>query len=204
MILYTILKVTFQALFRTVFRARVLGRDNLPAEGPVILAANHMSNWDPPLLACFMRRHVAYMAKEELFKPPILGPAITACHAFPVKRGAGDRGAIKTAVHVLKLGHCLGLFPEGTRSRTGKMRKAEAGVGLIAALSGAPVVPAAILGTERIFANGGFLPKLTVCVGQPMHFTGDRKDKEALAAFSQSILDEIARMKQAVQDGTAK
>ena len=185
--LYAFLKVTFQLLFRVVFRARVLGRDNLPAIGPVILAANHMSNWDPPFLACFMRRHVAYMAKEELFEPPVFGP---------VKRGAGDRGAIKTAVQVLKLGHCLGLFPEGTRSRTGKMRKAEAGVGLIAAMTGAPVVPAAILGTNRIFANGGVLPQLTICVGKPMYFTGDRKNKEELAAFSQSILDEIARMKQ--------
>ena len=103
-----------------------------------------------------------------------------------------------TAVQVLKGGHCLGLFPEGTRSRTGKMRKAEAGVGLIAAMTGAPVVPAAILGTDKIFANGGFLPKLTILVGEPMHFTGDRKDKAQLEAFSQSILDEIARMKQTI------
>ena len=197
--LYAFLKITFQLLFRIVFRARVIGKEKLPETGAVILAANHMSNWDPPFLACFMRRHVAYMAKEELFEPPVFGPAIRACHAFPVKRGAADRAAIKTAVQVLKLGHCLGLFPEGTRSRTGKMRKAEAGVGLIAAMTGAPVVPAAIVGTDKIFANGGFLPQLTVCVGTPMHFTGDRKNKEELAAFSQSILDEIARMKQELQ-----
>ena len=191
--LYAFLKIFFQTLFRIVFRARVRGTEHLPKEGPVILAANHMSNWDPPLLACFMPRIVSYMAKEELF-----GTAIRICHAFPVKRGAADRAAIKTAVQVLKGGHCLGLFPEGTRSRTGKMRKAEAGVGLIAAMTGAPVVPAAILGTDKIFANGGFLPKLTILVGEPMHFTGDRKDKAQLEAFSQSILDEIARMKQTV------
>lgn len=197
--LYAILKIVFQLLFRIVFRARVIGAENLPQQGPVILAANHMSNWDPPFLACFMRRHVAYMAKEELFEHPVFGAAIRACHAFPVKRGAADRAAIKTAVEVLKLGHCLGLFPEGTRSRTGKMHKAEAGVGLIAALTGAPVVPAAILGTDKIFANGGFLPRLTVIVGEPMQFMGDRRKKEELAAFSQSILDEIARMKQTVR-----
>ena len=194
--LYAFLKIFFQTLFRIVFRARVRGTENLPKEGAVILAANHMSNWDPPLLACFMPRIVSYMAKEELFEHPIFGTAIRTCHAFPVKRGAADRAAIKTAVQVLKGGHCLGLFPEGTRSRTGKMRKAEAGVGLIAAMTGAPVVPAAILGTDKIFANGGFLPKLTILVGEPMHFTGDRKDKAQLEAFSQSILDEIARMKQ--------
>ena len=198
--LYAMLKIIFQLLlFRIVFRARVIGAENLPQQGAVILAANHMSNWDPPFLACFMRRHVAYMAKEELFEHPVFGAAIRACHAFPVKRGAADRAAIKTAVEVLKLGHCLGLFPEGTRSRTGKMRKAEAGVGLIAALTGAPVVPAAILGTDKIFANGGLLPRLTVIVGKPRTFTGDRRKKEELAAFSQGILDEIARMKETVQ-----
>ena len=69
---------------------------------------------------------------------------------------------------------------------------------LIAAMTGAPVVPAAILGPDKIFANGGFLPKLTILVGEPMHFTGDRKDKAQLEAFSQSILDEIARMKQTI------
>ena len=196
--LYAFLKIFFQTLFRIVFRTRVRGTEHLPKEGPVILAANHMSNWDPPLLACFMPRIVSYMAKEELFEHPIFGTAIRICHAFPVKRGAADRAAIKTAVQVLKGGHCLGLFPEGTRSRTGKMRKAEAGVGLIAAMTGAPVVPAAILGTDKIFANGGFLPKLMILVGEPMHFTGDRKDKAQLEAFSQSILDEIARMKQTI------
>lgn len=196
--LYAFLKIFFQTLFRIVFRARVRGTENLPKEGAVILAANHMSNWDPPLLACFMPRIVSYMAKEELFEHPVFGTAIRICYAFPVKRGAADRAAIKTAVQVLKGGHCLGLFPEGTRSRTGKMKKAEAGVGLIAAMTGAPVVPAAILGTDKIFANGGFLPKLTILVGEPMTFTGDRKDKAQLEAFSQSILDEIARMKQTV------
>ncbi|MBQ1809266.1 MAG: 1-acyl-sn-glycerol-3-phosphate acyltransferase, partial [Selenomonas sp.] len=121
--------------------------------------------------------------------------AITACHAFPVKRGAADRGAIKAALQVLKEGRCLGLFPEGTRSRTGKMGKAEAGVGLIAAMSGAPIVPAAIIGTDKIFANGGHFPKLKVIYGEPLQFTGDHKDKEALAAFSQQVMDKIAALK---------
>ena len=194
--LYAFLKIFFQTLFRIVFRARVRGTEHLPKEGPVILAANHMSNWDPPLLACFMPRIVSYMAKEELFEHPIFGTAIRICHAFPVKRGAADRAAIKTAVQVLKGGHCLGLFPEGTRSRTGKMKKAEAGVGLIASLTDAPVVPAAIIGTDRIFANGGHFPKLKVIYGEPMHFTGDRKDKEQLEAFSQAIMERIAELKE--------
>ena len=189
--LYSLLKVIFCLFFKLLFRAEIKNADMLPKEGAFILAANHMSNWDPPLLACFATRPVGYMAKEELFEPPVFGTAIRHCHAFPVKRGAADRGAIKTAVQVLKGGHCLGLFPEGTRSKDGKLHKAEAGVGLIAAMTGAPVVPAALIGTDKIFKSGSFFPKLKVIYGEPMSFTGDRKDKEQLAAFSQSIMDRI-------------
>lgn len=193
--IYFILRVIFCTFFKLLFRAEIIGKENLPREGAAIVAANHMSNWDPPLLACFLPRPVGYMAKEELFENPVFGGIIRRAHAFPVKRGAADRGAIKTAVQVLKTGHCLGLFPEGTRSRTGQMKKAEAGVGLIAAMTDAPVVPAAIIGTDRIFANGGLFPKLRVIYGKPLRFTGDRKDKEELAAFSQSVMDEIGRIK---------
>ena len=194
--LYRILSITFQAFFTLFFRARIIGRENMPQDGAVILAANHMSNWDPPLVAAFLSRPVSYMAKLELFQIPVFGRAITACHAFPVKRGAADRGAIKAAIQVLKQGKCLGLFPEGTRSRNGHMRKAEAGVGLIASMTGAPVVPAAVIGTDHIFANGGWFPKLKVVYGKPMVFAGDRKDKEQLEAFSQSIMERIAEIKE--------
>ena len=194
--LYGILQIVFGAFFKIFFRAEIIGRENMPKDGAVILAANHMSNWDPPFVATFLKRPVSYMAKIELFENPIFGAAIRSCHAFPVKRGAADRGAIKAAMQVLKQGRCLGLFPEGTRSRTGKMKKAEAGVGLIASLTDAPVVPAAIIGTDCIFANGGHFPKLKVIYGEPMHFTGDRKDKEQLEAFSQAIMERIAELKE--------
>ena len=198
--LYSLLQLIFSIFFKLFFRAEIYGRENMPKDGAVILAANHMSNWDPPFVATFLHRPVSYMAKIELFKNPIFGRAITACHAFPIKRGAADRGAIKAALQVLKEGRCLGLFPEGTRSRTGKMGKAEAGVGLIAAMSGAPLVPAAIIGTDKIFANGGYFPKLRVIYGEPMQFTGDHKDKEALAEFSQQVMDKIAALKAEYQN----
>ena len=118
--LYTILRIIFAIFFQVLFRAKTYGKEHLPAEGPVILAANHMSNWDPPLLATFLPRPVSYMAKIELFEHPIFGAAIRRCHAFPVKRGAADRGAIKAAINVLKQGRVLGLFPEGTRNRERK------------------------------------------------------------------------------------
>ena len=194
--LYGFLRVVFRLIFYILFRARVYGRENIPAEGAVILAANHASNIDPPLMASLIDRPVSYMAKIELFENPIFGAAIRRCHAFPVKRGESDRGAIKAAVTVLKEERVLGLFPEGTRSKTGKLQKAEAGVALIAAMTGAPIVPVAILNTHRIFANGGLLPQLRIMYGQPISFQGDRKSKEALDAFSAEIMAHIARMKE--------
>lgn len=194
--LYGLLQFIFGLFFKILFRAEIFGRENMPKDGAVILAANHMSNWDPPLVATFLSRPVSYMAKAELFANPVFGAAIRACHAFPVKRGAADRSAIKAAMQVLRQGKCLGLFPEGTRSRNGKMRKAEAGVGLIAAMTDAPVVPAAIIGTDRIFAKGTYLPPLKVIYGEPLRFQGDPKDKEQLEAFSQSIMDRIAELKE--------
>lgn len=193
--LYGFLQIVFRIFFYIVFRTRVYGRENIPAEGPIILAANHASNIDPPLMASLIERPVSYMAKIELFENPIFGAAIRRCHAFPVKRGESDRGAIKAAVTVLKEGRVLGLFPEGTRSKTGQLQKAEAGVALIAAMTGAPIVPVAILNTHRIFANGGLLPQLRIMYGAPMSFQGDRKSKEALDIFSAEIMSHIAQMK---------
>ena len=191
---YSFLRVFFRLFFKILFRARVLGVENIPREGAIILAANHLSNWDPPFLATFLDRNVNYMAKEELFANKIFAAAITNLGVFPVKRGTADRNAIKRALQVLKDGGCLGLFPEGTRSRTGALGKAEAGVGLIAAMSKAPLIPAAILDTNKIFSSGNFFPRLTVVYGRPMHFDGNAKDKAALAEFSQSIMGEIAKL----------
>ena len=196
--LYIFLQIVFRLLFYTVFRTRVYGRENIPKEGAVILAANHASNIDPPLMASLIERPVSYMAKIELFENPIFGAAIRRCHAFPVKRGASDRGAIKAAVTVLKEGHMLGLFPEGTRSKTGELQKAEAGIALIASMTGAPIVPVAILNSHRIFANGGLLPQLRIMYGAPISFQGDRKSKEALDAFSAEIMAHIKRMRDAL------
>lgn len=191
---YSILQVFFRPFFRWFFNAEAKGIENMPKEGGVILAANHLSNWDPPFLATYLDRRVSYMAKEELFHNPVFAWIITQCHVFPVKRGTADRGAIKKGLSRLKEGMCLAIFPEGTRSKNGKLGKAEAGIGLIAAMSKAPVVPAAIIGTRDIFSDKKFFPKLKVIYGKPMTFQGKVGDKEALQAFSQKIMDEIASL----------
>ena len=195
---YKIFKMLCRIWFGTILGTRVIGVENIPKDGAVILAANHVSNWDPPFLGTFMRREVCFMGKEELFKNPIMAAICRGLHVFPVKRGAADKTAIKTAVKILKDGKCFGIFPEGTRSKTGKLGKAEPGVSLIAAMTKAPIIPAALIITEKIFSKEKFFPRLAVVYGTPLKLTGSTKDKEALAEFAQSIMKEIARLKESV------
>lgn len=193
---YKIFKALCRLWFGIIFRTKVVGAENIPASGAFILAANHVSNWDPPFLGTFIAREVNYMGKEELFKNPIMAAICRGLHVFPVKRGTADKTAIKTAVKILKDGKCLGIFPEGTRSKTGKLGKAEPGVSLIAAMTKAPIIPAAIIDTEKIFSKEKFLPRLAVVYGKPLKFSGSTKDKEALANFAQEIMNEIAKLKE--------
>jgi len=195
---YKIFKMLCRFWFGLIFRTRVIGAENIPKSGAFILAANHVSNWDPPFLGTFIEREVCYMGKEELFKNPVMAWACRSLHVFPVKRGAADKTAIKTAVKILKEGKCLGIFPEGTRSKTGKLGKAEAGVSLIAAMTKAPIIPAAIVNTEKIFSRAEKFPRLAVVYGTPMKFTGSTKDRDALNDFAQSIMNEIAKLKASV------
>ena len=195
MMFYAFMRIFLRCFFKLLFKVKIIGVENVPKDGALILAANHISNWDPPFLATFLDIEVNYMAKEELFKNPIFSAIIKKLYAFPVKRGTADKNAIKHAVKVLKDNKCLGLFPEGTRSKTGELGKAEAGVGLITAMTKAPVLPAAIIGTNKIFSKDKLFPNLTVIYGKPMYFTGNTKDKEAIAEFSQLIMTEIAVLK---------
>ena len=192
---YALTKIICRALFGIIFRTKVIGAENIPAGGAFILAANHVSNWDPPFLGTFIRREVCYMGKEELFKNPVMAQICRWLHVFPVKRGAADKTAVKTALKILKGGGCLGIFPEGTRSKTGKIGRAESGVSLIAAMTGAPIIPAAIVNTEKIFSREKFFPQPAVVYGSPMKFTGSTKDKDALENFAQEIMNEIAKLK---------
>ena len=196
---YKFFKILCRIWYGIFLRTKVIGAENIPAEGGFILASNHMANWDPPFLGTFIAREVNFMGKEELFKNPIMAAICRGLHVFPVKRGAADKSAIKTAIKLLKDGKCFGIFPEGTRSKTGKLGKAEPGVSLIAAMTKAPIIPAAIVNTEKIFSREKFLPRLAVIYGTPIKFTGSTKDKQALADFAQEIMNEIAKLKSSAQ-----
>ena len=191
---YKFFKILCRIWYGIFFRTKVIGAENIPKSGGFILAANHMSNWDPPFLGTFTDREVNFMGKEELFKNPIMAAICRGLHVFPVKRGAADKSAIKTALKILKNGDCFGIFPEGTRSKSGKIRKAESGVSLIAAMSKVPIIPAAIVNTNKIFSEKLF-PRLVVVYGKPIFFEGNPKDKDQLSNFAQKIMSEVAKLK---------
>ena len=130
------------------------------------------------------------LAKEELFKVPILKNILENVHTFPVKRGASDRAAIKTALQMLEAKECICMFPEGTRSKDGKLHKGAPGVALIAAKSKATVIPVAIQGTFKLRP----FRKITLIYGKPMTFEAEKVDKENLQEFTEKIMQEIASM----------
>ena len=149
-ILWTILKL--------FYRLSVKGSENLPAKGPVVLVANHASYLDPIVLGVASRRPVDFMAKEELFKIFGLGWLMRRLYAFPVKRTAFDRRAIRTALKALAAGRVVGIFPQGTRQKDG-VGEAFPGAALLALKSAAPIVPAAIVGTGHVMPDGAKIPR---------------------------------------------
>ena len=168
------------------------GLENLPKSGPFIIAANHVSNWDPIVVALVLKRPVYFMGKKALFKYRIMAVICTALHAFPVKRGVPDRTAIRRALQVLEEGKVLGIFPEGARNTTGDM-KALPGVAMIALKSGVPVVPVACLGTRHTLPCGWIDP-LQVRVGPPIYNSEipEQGTKSArMERFSEEIMNKI-------------
>lgn len=166
---------------------KVFGKENLPATGGVIIASNHVSNLDPVIMGCTFDRRVSYLAKEELFKNPIFGWYISKLEAFPIKRGAGDRGAIREALKILESGRCFGIFPEGTRSKNGELQEGKAGAAMLALKAKVPVLPIGIKGS-------GEGKNIVVWVGNPMYFDEyyDRKaTKEDLEEITRRIMGEI-------------
>lgn len=145
---------------KVFFGLRAHGRDRIPSRGPLILAGNHISDWDPPVLGMACSRVPYYMAKSELFKKGIIDWLLKKLGAFPVNREGTDTGAMRTALDLLGRGEALALFPEGTRSVTGRLGRARHGIALIARRSGAPLVPFYISGTRKpmkaLFRRGGF------------------------------------------------
>ena len=147
-------------IFRFLFRGQTEGISNVPNTGGVVVVSNHGSHLDPPILGHALGRPVAFMAKTELFRIPILSFIISACGAYPVKRGAGDREALRTASNRLIEGFATGVFLDGTRQENGRVNDPKAGAALLAARTGCPILPVAIVNSHRAFPKGSIFPRL--------------------------------------------
>lgn len=161
---YSAFRVFITGIFKIIFRLSFEGVENLPKEGGYVYASNHRSNADPILITLKIKKRCAYMAKEELFKNPFLSLLIKAFGAFPVVRGKGDMAVIDQSVEKLKKGKNLVIFPEGTRSKDGKVGRGKTGVALIAARSNVDVVPVGVCFEGDL----GFRKKVVIRYGKPI------------------------------------
>ncbi|HEY7204965.1 MAG TPA: lysophospholipid acyltransferase family protein [Methylomirabilota bacterium] len=211
--LYAALKPIAVALMRLLFRLEVVNAGLVPATGPVLLVSNHVSVLDPPLIGGAAPRPLVFMAKEELFRIPLFGRFIRALNARPVRRDGSDVRALKAALAVLAEGHAMLVFPEGTRGQEGEaLREGKPGVGMLAVLSGAPVVPVFVSGSGAALPRGRALPrpaKVRVSFGPPLTFksegrsegtgagkrAGDDGRKEAYREAAQEMMRAIAQLR---------
>ena len=159
-LVYWLARAFLQPLFHVWFRLARIGREHIPAQGPVILASNHRSFLDPFVIAVMVRRPIYFVAKKELFLfHPVVSWILSALGAFPIDRGASDQEAMATARGILERGDVVLMFPEGTRVRPGSLGRPKRGVGRLALETGAPVVPVAVIGTEGVRSGWRIRPR---------------------------------------------
>ncbi|GIV18400.1 MAG: 1-acyl-sn-glycerol-3-phosphate acyltransferase [Armatimonadota bacterium] len=199
--LYVVSKWVLFPIFSVLFGMKVEGKENIP-EGAAILAPNHTSYLDPPVVAyAAWPRKCCFMGKAPLFQIPVLRWYIRRAGCFPVHQNTADRQALRTALEVLKMGELLIMFPEGTRSGDGYLLEPQTGVALLAKLSGTPVVPTAVIGTREILPADPRLPRwhrLQVVFGEPMHYQRFAEqyesDRQTRDAFSHELMRRIGEM----------
>jgi 1-acyl-sn-glycerol-3-phosphate acyltransferase len=181
-------------LFKKVFRVEVVGYENIPQSGPYIVASNHRSHLDPPVLNSAFPEPLVFLAKEELFKPP-LGWFIRHMRAVPIRRGSGDVDTLEMVLELLHKGCPVAIFPEGTRARPGEFLRPKPGVGLLAVKSGVPVIPVLIEGTDAVFPRGSKAPKpgypIRVYIGKPRRFDGYEDNLKSYRKVALEIMEAI-------------
>lgn len=185
-----------KVVVRAVYGFRSIDAQNVPATGPVIVACNHVSYLDPVVLGIGFLRPVTYLAKKQLFEIPVLGPIIANLGAYPLDRDAGGAAALRAALRALKEGRCIGIFPEGGRNLDGRHEE-KGGAALLGALSGAPVVPAAIAGTRHARP----FHRVRVIYGEPLLVERKRKaDGDDLEKWTAEIMRRIRALEESIGD----
>ena len=194
--LYFIGRIILWPIYKLMFFFKVNGRENIPKNGAYIICSNHLSNHDPIMLGVSLRRQIYYMAKAELFKNPIGGQVIRWLGAFPVNRGAGDGKAINEAEEVVKKGRLLGIFIEGTRSKTGEFLRPKSGAAIIAHQMNVPIIPICITPKNKQYR---IFQRVTVSIGKPMtpqELGLNKGTPEEFRNASRTVMNEIKKMRE--------
>jgi 1-acyl-sn-glycerol-3-phosphate acyltransferase len=195
-VVYRIVAGILRSLAWVLFRPRVTGRSHIPDSGPVLIAPIHRSNVDFALTLFISQRKIFFMAKDSLFRVPLLGPLVRHLGAFPVNRGTPDRQSLHLAEEVLRRGYALVLFPEGTRREGLEVEPLHDGAMFVAARTGATVVPVGVGGTERVLPKGAKLPRpvrVRIVVGAPIAppTSQGRVSRSAISAKSEELRAEL-------------
>jgi 1-acyl-sn-glycerol-3-phosphate acyltransferase len=193
---YPLVRAIVTPLCLLLYRTRAIGVKNVPKTGPVLLAPNHFSQMDHFFTGVYLRRQVRFMAKSQLFGPPVLTYVYKHGGVFPVRRGHNDQEAFKTAFTILEQDGMLLIYAEGGRSRTGELGDVKPGIGRIALESGAPVVPVAIHGSASVRRWKRFrFPKVTVQFGEPLSFpVEEAPSRERQLEVATEIFDRVREM----------
>jgi len=189
-----------KAIAKTFFNYRVIGAENMIEEGPCIIAANHCSNLDPPLVGIACKRAIHYLGKKSLLDVPILGPIFPQLNVIPVDQKNADRSALIGAIRVVKNGGAVLIFPEGSRSPDGNLQPAQPGIGMIAAKTGAPVAPVLIRGSFEALRRGKLFPRpmqITITIGRCFAFSSTQRPVDRpYQEISERIIIALASLKQ--------
>ena len=192
--LYKFYSAIIRGMFRVIFRLSIKGMENIPRQGGVVIAPNHSSFLDPPLIGSIVRRKLGFMAKKELFIMPVASHFLKVSGSIPVDRTGFSADAVRGMIRRLEAGEALGIFPEGTRTRTGQPGKPRRGVGIVAVTAGVPIVPCLIKGTFKAIP---FLSKITVRFLPP--FSPDEiqaeNKKDHYLLVSERIMHDIAKLR---------
>lgn len=199
-VIYWFLWLVFYVSGRLLFRYRAVGREHIPKEGGLLIAANHESFLDIPLLGCGIPRRVAFLGRQDLFQIPGLNRLLQWLGWIPIRHDRLDRAGFARAVRLIKSGTAVVIFPEGTRTEDGRLRPGKPGIGTIVAETGCPVLPAHIEGTYEALPMGSFrlrLHPVTVTYGKPIDFLADAHHgfgKEFYRHVSRTVMARIAEL----------
>ena len=198
-LIYRVAQTISYTYFRLFHRFRVQGLENIPKDKPFILACNHLSFFDPPAIGCKIPRNLHYFARDSLFFWP-LGLLISSLNSIPVNRGQLDLGTLRKVLKVLKNGHPILVFPEGTRSEDGELQDPQKGLGLLVAKSSVGVIPARIYGSGKAFGKKHLIPrigrKIYINIGVEISFDDpkDAKSKKNYLEISTTVMSAIEKL----------